>query len=230
MPTAQSSLPIHHLQENNFMSNSLPQPKMINDSYWPNSKQNSHQYNNSKGAISHVSSANSTRKTKVRIPFSQRTQKARRIEQELKIVEVSKKKRKISKKEITSMLDRTVKWKKKKEARIHEQKVKQELSEQQQCTFNPDINSVSQTLCQKSNGRLCAELQSPRAAIDNLLTAKLPQELANFQMKPYRPTHSSKSKSRYMPEYQFEGQENISCSFEEYRNHSSSQETGSISI
>lgn len=102
------------------------------------------------------------KKKKTSIPYSSKTQKSRRIQQELKIVETIKKKRKITKKEIKQMIDRNVQWKKNREAKLYHQKVELEMQAKQQCTFNPIINSLSHTLSQKSNGRLSSDLQSPR--------------------------------------------------------------------
>ena len=60
-----------------------------------------------------------------------RTQKARRIEEQLKVVEKSRKKRKITKKQVKKLIDRNVRWKKQIDAKIYTQKLERELEEKQ---------------------------------------------------------------------------------------------------
>ena len=67
--------------------------------------------------------------------FSTKTQKARRIEQQLRAIEVEGKKRKITKKEIKRLVERGNQWKKRKEKKIYDKKIQMEKKEKEQWTF-----------------------------------------------------------------------------------------------
>jgi hypothetical protein len=116
--SGERGFPVKNLQVNNFMNSSFPYS----------------QYEKTQNCISELppSSDPPISKKKIFIPFSRKTQKSRRLQNEVKIIEVAKKKRKITKKEIKNMIDRNIQWKKKKETKLYHQKIKREIEEKQQ--------------------------------------------------------------------------------------------------
>lgn len=151
---AQTFMPIQNLQVNNYVTSGFQQD-LFGDTFM---LQNLDAPVTSAGSLlskpAGVAIGARNKPKRSEIPFSTHTQKARRIEQQMKAVEVTKKKRKITKKQIKKLVDRNLQWKKQKDARIYDQKVKLELKEKQECTFNPKINEISKALCVSSNGRL----------------------------------------------------------------------------
>ena len=79
------------------------------------------------------------------------------------------------------------KWdgKRNKDARLLYKKQVKEFNIKKECTFNPQINSISQWLSEKSNGRLSSQLQSPRSSLLNLIRGNSPPlQLAKTQDEP----------------------------------------------
>jgi len=79
------------------------------------------------------------------------------------------------------------KWdgKRNKDARLLYKKQVKEFNIKKECTFNPQINSISQWLSEKSNGRLSSQLQSPRSSLLNLIRGNSPPlQLGKTQNEP----------------------------------------------
>lgn len=51
--------------------------------------------------------------------------------------------------------------------------------EKEQCTFNPQLSSLTQYLSKKSNERLTTEIQSPRVNVLDLLRTSSPNKAPN---------------------------------------------------